>query len=171
MGNPGGVRPAPTYDRAAIARVARIVQIASVDLTYAHFERADAAPLPATKTDVAQPEISVDYNWLVDKEAGHTFGCIVKFGAISGDEPDPRYRLIANFRVVYETKSETPPDEHDLHQFVHYNVVFNAWPYWREYVSSTINRAGLPRTVLPVLLDPRALDPGITAERTNEVEG
>lgn len=31
------------------------------------------------------------------------------------------------------------------------NGVYNAWPYWREYVQSTSNRIGLPPIVLPLV--------------------
>jgi len=46
-------------------------------------------------------------------------------------------------------------DRSDLEQFVHWNVLFNAWPYWREYLASTLNRAQLPRFVVPVMGVPR----------------
>ena len=44
-----------------------------------------------------------------------------------------------------------PIADEDLHQVAAWNVMFNAWPYWREYLSSTINRAHLPLFVLPVM--------------------
>ena len=46
-------------------------------------------------------------------------------------------------------------DEGDVNLFANWNSVFNAWPYWREYLSSTINRAQLPRFIVPVMGVPR----------------
>jgi hypothetical protein len=154
-------RKPPDYDRAAVARVARVVEIASVDLVYAHFDRADSSPLPEPGPEYGPPEISFDYEWAVQERDGASrFGCIVRFGAAAGANSNESevsgWSLGADFRVVYTLKNEAPDDQ-DLRQFVHFNVVFNAWPYWREYLSSTVNRAGLPRAVVPILLDPRAL--------------
>ena len=38
-------------------------------------------------------------------------------------------------------------DEH-LHAFSATNGVFNAWPYWREFVQNTTARMGLPTPVI-----------------------
>jgi len=35
-------------------------------------------------------------------------------------------------------------------QFARLNGIYNAWPYWREFVQSTIARMGLPPLVVPV---------------------
>ena len=43
---------------------------------------------------------------------------------------DP-YCLLAEFRLTYSVKGDEPVDEDDVKQFVHWNALFNAWPYWR----------------------------------------
>jgi hypothetical protein len=40
-------------------------------------------------------------------------------------------------------------DKH-LAAFAEFNSKFNAWPYWREFVQSTMARMGLPPIILPV---------------------
>ena len=37
-----------------------------------------------------------------------------------------------------------------LQGFADLNAVFNAWPYWREFVQSSLTRMSLPPVVLPV---------------------
>ena len=52
-----------------------------------------------------------------------------------------QYRLPEGFRVGPDT----------LTTFAETNGVYNAWPYWREFVQSTFARMGLPPVVLPLL--------------------
>jgi preprotein translocase subunit SecB len=44
--------------------------------------------------------------------------------------------------------------EAHLDAFAKTNAVFNAWPYWREFVQSTTVRMGLPPLVTPVFRFP-----------------
>ena len=52
-----------------------------------------------------------------------------------------QYRLPEGFRVEPQT----------LTTFAETNGIYNAWPYWREFVQSTLARMGLPPVVLPLL--------------------
>jgi hypothetical protein len=90
-------------------------------------------------------------------------GCALNFTATfeeAGEDgvPGGPYYLFARFRLIYEIHEEQGEEltSEDLQQFAQWNAVFNAWPYWREYLSSTINRAQLPRFVVPVMGVPRA---------------
>jgi preprotein translocase subunit SecB len=142
----------PAYDPASVGRLAGCVSINTIELLGAHFERADAGPLPATET-TAEPEIGIDVRWAMEGEA---LGCVVTFGTLFPD--DAPYELVAEFRVTYDVASVDPLDDDDVNQFAHWNAVFNVWPYWREYLASTLNRAGLPRFVAPVMRLPPPLD-------------
>ena len=148
-GRPG---PPPPYDAAAVGRVARCVEIAGVELLGAHFERTDDGALPRGAAPEGAPDVGVGVEWQIDDGEG-LLGCAVTFGTIF-EGARPPYTLVARFRLVYRVSSETPPKRGDLEQFAHWNAVFNAWPYWREYLSSTIERAGLPRFVVPVMRVP-----------------
>ena len=75
-------------------------------------------------------------------------GCLLTFATTSEQAP---YSLVAKFRLVYRINPGDALSSDDIENFVHWNAVFNAWPYWREYLSSTVNRANLPRIYAPVM--------------------
>lgn len=148
-----GIDP-PTYDAAAVGAVAKRVEISNVELVHAHFERDDDGVLPPDDELSAslEPEILLDVEGERDS-GGSTLAYLVRFGA----ESEPAgFRVYAFFRLTYSLTDDKGLTEADFEQFGHWNAVFNAWPYFREYVSSTANRAGLPRLTLPVMRVPRA---------------
>jgi hypothetical protein len=57
-------------------------------------------------------------------------------------------------RVEYELKYRVPADfkatKAEISSFAKVNGVYNAWPYFREYVQSTMLRMNLPPVILPV---------------------
>ncbi len=143
----------PPYDAAAVGRVAARINIITVDLVHAHFEREDDGPLPRVPEQETLPEIVFQPSWELAGD-GATLGCLFRFAALPAEDPAP-YRLIAHFRILYAVSGDGPLDDSDVEAFVFWNGMFNCWPYWREYLSSTTNRAGLPRFVLPVIGVPR----------------
>jgi hypothetical protein len=66
-------------------------------------------------------------------------------------EAEVQLRVTATFVVAYSVKSfEGIGDDH-IRAFSAINGVFNAWPYWREFVQNTTARMGLPMpVVIPV---------------------
>ena len=56
-------------------------------------------------------------------------------------------KIEANYVVTYSKIAGLTKD-HVL-AFASKNVVFNIWPYWREYVSSQTQKMGVPKLVLP----------------------
>jgi hypothetical protein len=148
-GKPG---PPPTYDPAAVGRVVPSVEILGVELLGAHFERDDDDPLPRRAAGEITPDVGIGVEWAIDDEQG-LLGCALTFGTIMEGRRPP-YSLVARFRLLYTVKSEARLKRSDIEQFAHWNAVFNAWPYWREYLSSTINRAQLPQFVAPVMRVP-----------------
>jgi hypothetical protein len=146
----------PPYDPAAVGRVAGRVQISTIELVHAQFERADAAILPSSLPMEAIPEIGIHLEWELSADRS-TFGCIANFGTIFPE--DAPYELHTQFRLIYHVTDGGDLKRGELEQFAHWNAVFNAWPYWREYLSSTLNRAQLPRFMVPVMGVPRPPDP------------
>jgi hypothetical protein len=57
----------------------------------------------------------------------------------------------ASFVLGYTLKSMDGVDDVSVDAFCKMNAVYNAWPYWREFVQSTVARMGLPNVTLPVL--------------------
>ncbi len=149
----------PAYDQAAVGRVvAADLQIMNIELLGAHFERADdGQPIPSHAIEPPEPpQLGIARpEWTLDEDAGR-LGCIFTFVTSFPNETDREpYQLIARFRLEYTVTPGVELAETDVDQFVHWNALFNAWPYWREYLTSTVNRAGLPRFVAPVMGVPK----------------
>jgi preprotein translocase subunit SecB len=143
----------PKWDPAAAARVVPRVHFQNIELLGVHFERSDDRPIPQQSVSDTPPDIGINVAWEHDVQS-KVLGCVLTFGAtFEGNNP---YSLIAQFRLLYSIEEGEPLQESDIQHFVHWNAAFNAWPYWREYLSSTINRANLPRFLLPVMKVPMA---------------
>jgi hypothetical protein len=140
----------PPYDAMSVGRVAKLVDVKGIELIGAHFERFTDDPLP--KQASSTPEFGITPEWWLSDET-RLLTCNVTFGTTWED--DAPYTLVARFRLMYQLRDSEELSDEDLAQFTCWNAVFNAWPYWREYFSSTINRAGLPRIQVPVMGVPR----------------
>jgi hypothetical protein len=139
----------PDYDPVAMGRLAGRVQILTVDLLEAHVSRQDDGIIPSAPAEF-NPEIGIAPEWEVSMADG-LLGCAFTFSMVPDDGP---FQIVARFRLLYSLDEGDAPDENDITQFVYWNAVFNAWPYWREYVSSTVNRAHLPVYMVPVMRVP-----------------
>lgn len=53
----------------------------------------------------------------------------------------------ADFYAVYSFSQEL--NEEELQLFAEHNVVYNVWPYWREYVQNTCFRMNIPPFQIP----------------------
>lgn len=49
-------------------------------------------------------------------------------------------QIEATYRLVYHLNPEVVLNDDDLQSFAQINAVYNAWPYWREFVSNTVGR-------------------------------
>ncbi len=147
----------PEYDAEAVGRVAARVEILNVELLGAFFDRSDNAVIAEVALPEATPEIGVNVEWNVAEDTT-LLGCILSFVTLFDDEEDPPYRVGAGFRVLYEVKGDDPLSSEDANQFAHWNALFNAWPYWREFLTSITNRAQLPQFVAPVMRMPRTAE-------------
>lgn len=82
------------------------------------------------------------------------FRVLVDFGAriVEPVEPKqdapPLFQIEATFQVDYELTGKV--DEDALQEFARFNAVHNAWPFWRQFVFSTANQAGLPCPEVPL---------------------
>jgi hypothetical protein len=57
---------------------------------------------------------------------------------------DPLVGLTALFILFYVYPGPKPPSPAELEEFAWEQGLRDAWPYWREFAQSTINRMGLP---------------------------
>jgi hypothetical protein len=63
---------------------------------------------------------------------------------------DPDLIVEASFILIYSVDSFDGLDEKNIEAFAVTNGVFNAWPYWREFVQNTTVRMGLSPLTIPV---------------------
>jgi len=63
---------------------------------------------------------------------------------------EPILNIEAVFVLIYRISSFTDLGKEHFEAFANTNGIYNAWPYWREYVQNTIARMGLPPLTIPV---------------------
>ena len=64
---------------------------------------------------------------------------------------EPLVSVETSFELQYRLPEGFRADPDTLTTFAETNGIYNAWPYWREFVQSTFARMGLPPVVLPLL--------------------
>ena len=57
----------------------------------------------------------------------------------------------AEYILIYSLAERSKLTKEDLEAFCDINSVYNAWPYWREFVGNASDRMGLPIPMLPLL--------------------
>jgi len=75
-------------------------------------------------------------------------GAKVETADTAKSEPDVLARIEATFIAEYEVIK--PTEKSALDEFAIYNVPFNVWPFWREYVANQCNRMNLPKLTMPL---------------------
>lgn len=65
--------------------------------------------------------------------------------------------VAVSFEATYRVPATVSAPEDVLNEFAEINGIFNAWPYFREFVHAALARMGLPPFILPVyrLTSPR----------------
>jgi preprotein translocase subunit SecB len=56
----------------------------------------------------------------------------------------------ATFLLAYKIENFEGLTQKGFEQFANLNGIYNAWPYWREFVQNTVTRMGLPSLTIPV---------------------
>ena len=149
------------FDGEAVGRCSRQVELANVELVEATFTRVDNEPILERPPGDRKPDgVSIAGRWTM---ADQLLGTVVTFEADFHEDAPWSFR--AAFRLTYRIVSEEGPEQSDIDQFMQWNAPMTAYPYFREYLSSTVNRAGLPRFVAPLLRLPDLLQQAATDER------
>lgn len=80
---------------------------------------------------------------------------------VANGQDAPAVTMEATFELKYHVPADLEEVSKDeLTAFAEVNAIFNAWPYWREYIQSTFVRMNLPPVVLPVFRLADHVDPG-----------
>lgn len=76
---------------------------------------------------------------------------------IQGDQGETKIiQLRATYRIHFEVSTPLPSEFFTIYSNV--SADMQTWPFLRELASSITGRMGVPRLVLPLLLDARSLD-------------
>lgn len=151
----------PPYHPEVVARIASRCDIINLELIGTHFQRTDDRPLSIANRAIDPDGIAISVDSWTLARAQQRLGCVLTFGVVfeeynnEFDELAP-YECIAKFRVTYQVRGDDEFTEDELTQFVHWHAVSDVWPYWREYLSNTLDRSGLPRFLVPLMTAPRS---------------
>ncbi len=130
--------------------VAQRVQIEDIHLTRTTVRRDFDADEPP-------PVVEFGFNAETDLDSElQQINARVFFSFDSHFEDDDRpekapLHIDVTFSLTYSLTSLDEIDEEKVDAFGKMNAVYNAWPYVREFVQSTLVRMGLPALTLPVL--------------------
>lgn len=104
--------------------------------------------------DIENVKLSVEPHAKVpDLPKDGTFSVLasLELQVVANDQKTPSVTMTATFELRYSVPEELGEiTKEELTAFAEVNAVFNAWPYWREYIQSTFVRMNLPPVVLPV---------------------
>lgn len=127
--------------------VSNRVQIKDVRLISCSCEQKPAATAGKKSYDITT---STDVQ--SDKSRG-LIVVIVKFhfaASVEEQTQEPGLTIDASFVLTYQIDSFDGLTQEGFKQFANLNGVYNAWPYWREFVQNTVGRMGLPPLTIPV---------------------
>jgi len=133
-----------------LSRIISVVQIESVRLCEAHCR---SAVHPSEIADSINVKTSTEA--AVVKEPGDnsslrvetTFTMEVRSAS---DEEKLQAEIRGRFELSYEVPGNESFSPEELEGFGHVNAVFNAWPYWRELVQTSLARMAMPPLTVPV---------------------
>jgi preprotein translocase subunit SecB len=153
QGVPGSALAPTSMEESQIAIAAPIaasVRIHTVVLASCNAKRTPDTTIehPESKIEINIPTIEVGTNLPQNRfYVRPTF----ELKVLRKDQPDaePSLTIEASFALVYSVEALSQFDEKSLHAFAHTSGVFNAWPYWREFVQSTTSRMGFTPVLVP----------------------
>ncbi len=97
---------------------------------------------------------NIDYSAKVhaDKENGYIIVIPeFHFEAFSQSKTQkPAILIDASFVLSYKIDNFKGLTQKGFEQFANLNGIYNAWPYWREFIQNTLVRMGLPSLSIPV---------------------
>lgn len=97
---------------------------------------------------------NIDYSTevQVDRKSGYLV-VMAKFhfeAFLESMSSQPVIFIDASFILSYAIENFEGLTQEGFEQFANLNGIYNAWPYWREFVQNTIVRMGLPSLSIPV---------------------
>jgi hypothetical protein len=145
----------PAYDEAAVRRVEERVVISSLTLRQAYFESPHPKDLPSVEESPngLVPLFGLGGDW---SSKNGDLVCDLTFITVPEGTNGNTYSMTASYRAIYNVQGSLDDVENDLEQFVYWSALYDVWPYWREFHSSTVARSGEPAPLAPILPPGRA---------------
>jgi len=135
-------------DYGLAAKVSEKVNIANVVLIQGSFFR---------KPNTNRVKLSLNIGLNIKHEVDKKNSAIMVFPEFKLDgfpekqnEKEPSLHIEAVFVLVYKIANLEGLKDENFKAFAHANGVYNAWPYWREFVQNVTSRMGLPPLIIPV---------------------
>ena len=123
------------------------VQLKDVRLTNCKCDQTPEATLGKKEYD-----INYSTEVQVDKKNGYII-VIAKFhfeDITESKTQKPVILIDTCFLLAYKIENFDRLTQEGFEQFANLNGIYNAWPYWREFVQNTVTRMGLPSLTIPV---------------------
>jgi len=79
---------------------------------------------------------------------------------------EPVLTIHARYALAYQVERFDGLTQGGCEQFADLNGVYNAWPYWREFVQNAVGRMGLPPLTIPVFRIFESPSGAATAKKT-----
>ena len=143
-------------DKLLIAEASKHLRLRSINLWESNLKRFE--PLPETGELGQQIKLSVKSDTIgisSIEQPTSTLRVLVDLGirivnlSVQAEtDPTPLFQIEASFQVDYELTSSV--EQAALDEFTRFNAVHNVWPFWRQYVFSAANQAGLPCPEVPL---------------------
>jgi preprotein translocase subunit SecB len=137
-------------DMAAVARVSQKAVLDEINLVDAQISRDPLISSPEALTLEHRCSTKI----LQSKEDKNILHILCNFGvvAFSGKSTDKILMSIeATLCTSYVLKPISDFNPADIEYFAKINPIYNAWPYWREFVQSMTIRMGFPALTIPLL--------------------
>ncbi|MYD71373.1 MAG: hypothetical protein F4W89_11630 [Acidobacteria bacterium] len=152
-----------------LARIVSVVEIDSVRLCEAHCR--SVHPMEIGE----ESYVKSSYEASVVNEPGESEPLEIEVAfrldvSNASDQREFQAEIRAKFELSYQIPADEEFSSEELEAFADINAVFNAWPYWREWVQTSMSRMGMPVMTVPVfrVQRPASAEAPATAETEDE---
>jgi len=144
---------AEKIDYKLAAKVADRIEITNVKLISS---QAYQSPAAAGGTHCLNININVNFHAGKKDKTLSIFPAFSLIGNLKDSKnQDPDLIIKAEFVLIYKVSDFTGLDQKCFEAFGKSNGIYNAWPYWREFVQNTVTRMTLPPLTIPVFRLPQ----------------
>ena len=131
-----------------LSRIVSAVEIKSVRLREAHCR--SVRPSEIAETIAVKPSHDAEVIESGDRESLEVEVAFVLDVSNADGEQEFQAEIRGTFELLYRIPADKDFSSEELAAFAQVNAVFNAWPYWREFVQTSLARMEMPVLTMPV---------------------